>query len=76
MTTLRPSIEVAVIMQRVANTGPAARWQAWRWQLADVVMNEAGFGAEPRLLYHDDSEQRWWHGGFKVELFSDDGEGY
>lgn len=63
-------------MQRVANTGPAARWQAWRWQLADVVMHEAGFGSAPRLLYQDESEQRWLHGGFKVELFSDDGEGY
>lgn len=76
MSTLRPFIEVAVIMQRVANTGPAARWQAWRWQLADVVMHEAGFGTEPRLLYQDEGEQRWLHGGFKVELFSDDGEGY
>lgn len=76
MSTLRPSIEVAVIMQRVANTGPAARWQPWRWQLAEVVMNEAGFGTEPRLLYQNENEQRWLHGGLKVELFKDDGEGY
>ncbi|MDI1245912.1 MAG: DUF3305 domain-containing protein, partial [Rhodoferax sp.] len=76
MSTQRPFIEVAVIMQRLAHTGPAARWQPWRWQLAEVVMNEAGFGTEPRLLYQSDTEQRWLHGGLKVELFSDDGEGY
>lgn len=76
MSTLRPSIDVAVIMQRVANTGPAARWHPWRWELADVVMNEEGFGTTPRLLYQNESTQRWLHGGLKVELFSDDGEGY
>ncbi|MDD2926242.1 DUF3305 domain-containing protein [Rhodoferax sp.] len=76
MTNKRPSIDVAVIMQRIANTGPAARWQPWRWELADVVMNEPGFGTEPRLLYENESIQRWLHGGLKVELFKDDAEGY
>jgi len=76
MSTLRPFIEVAVIMQRIANTGPAARWQPWRWQLADVVLHEDGFGTEPRLLYQNDTCERWLHGGLKVELFKDDGEGY
>lgn len=63
-------------MQRMANTGPAARWQPWRWQLADVVQHEDGFGTEPRLLYQNETCERWLHGGFKVELFKDDGEGY
>ncbi|TXT35578.1 MAG: hypothetical protein FD135_4838 [Comamonadaceae bacterium] len=76
MTNQRPSLDVAVIMQRMANTGPAARWQPWRWELADVVMNQPGFGTEPRLLYENESVQRWLHGGLKVELFKDDGEGY
>ena len=76
MTNQRPSLDVAVIMQRIANTGPAARWQPWRWELADVVMNQPGFGTEPRLLYENESAQRWLHGGLKVELFKDDGEGY
>jgi len=39
-------------------------------------MHETGFGTEPRLLYQSDTEQRWLHGGLKVELFKDDGEGY
>lgn len=76
MSTPRPAIEVAVIMQRVANTGPAARWQAWRWELADVVMNQPGFGSEPRLLYQNESTQQWLHAGYKLELFTDDAEGY
>jgi len=76
LPTDRPAIEVAVIMQRIANTGPGARWQPWRWELADVVMNEPGFGTEPRLLYENESRQRWLHGGLRVELFKDDGEGY
>lgn len=76
MTFPRPSIDVAVVMQRVANTGPAAHWQPWRWELADVTLNEAGFGTEPRLLYQNESTQRWLHGGLKLELFTDDAEGY
>jgi hypothetical protein len=76
MSNSRPLIEVAVVMQRVANTGPAAHWQPWRWELADVVMNEPGFGTEPRLLYQNESNQRWLHGGLRVELFTDDAEGY
>lgn len=63
-------------MQRIANTGPGARWQPWRWELAEVVMDEPGFGSTPRLLYENESTQRWLHGGLKVELFKDDAEGY
>jgi hypothetical protein len=44
--------------------------------LADVVPHEAGFGDAPRLLYKNDSEERWLHPGYKVELFEDDAEGY
>jgi hypothetical protein len=76
MSSQRPTIEVAVIMQRISNTGAAAHWQPWRWELADVVINESGFGTEPRLLYQNESTQRWLHGGLKVELFNDDAEGY
>ena len=76
MSHERPSIEVAVIMQRVPNTGVASRWQPWRWELADVVSQEPGFGTGARLLYKSDSEERWLHAGLKVELFKDDAEGY
>lgn len=69
----RPSIEVAVVMRRERIDN---RWQPWRWVLADVVPQEAGFGTQPRLLYKDDNEERWLHPGYTVELFRDDAEGY
>src|SRR5687767_12446912 len=69
----RPSLEVAVTMRRVRLDN---RWQPWRWELAEVSPNEAGFGSEPRLLLETDAEQRWLHPGFTVELFRDDAEGY
>jgi hypothetical protein len=72
----RPSIEVAVTMQRVPNTGPASRWQAWRWELADVALQEPGFGQGARLLLRTESSERWLHAGLPVELFADDAEGY
>jgi len=70
---VRPAIEVAVVMRRERLDN---RWQPWRWTLADVVPHEPGFGSEPRLLVKSDSEERWLHPGFVVELFRDDAEGY
>ena len=74
--TQRPGIEVAVVMRRERITGPASRWQSWRWVLAEVLAQEQGFGTQPRLLYKNDSEERWLHPGYRVELFKDDAEGY
>src|SRR3954471_14958367 len=73
MQSPRPSIEVAVVMRRERLDN---RWQPWRWTLAEVVRQEAGFGSEPRLLLDSGDEQRWLHPGFVVELFRDDAEGY
>src|SRR3569832_901012 len=70
----RPSIEVAVVMRR--ERLPNNRWQPWRWTLAEVLLQEPGFGTEPRLLGKNDDEERWLHPGFLVELFRDDAEGY
>jgi hypothetical protein len=69
----RPCVDVAVLMrrERIDNA-----WQPWRWSLADIVPHETGFGAQPRLLLRDDREERWLHPGFRVELFTDDAEGY
>ena len=39
----RPSLQVAVVMRRVAQDN---RWQAFRWELADVVPDEPAFGTE------------------------------
>lgn len=69
----RPCVAVAVVMRRERIDN---RWQPWRWALADVVPHEDGFGQAPRLLLKDEREERWLHPGFKVELFTDDAEGY
>ncbi len=69
----RPFVEVAVVMRRERIDN---RWQPWRWSLADIVPNEDGFGTQARLLLKDDREERWLHPGFRVELFTDDAEGY
>ena len=76
MTQHADSFDVAVVMRRRANRGPAARWQPWQWELAEVLPQAASFGLEPRLLYQDPQEQRWLHPNRKVELFTDDAEGY
>lgn len=72
----RPSVEVAVILRKERIEGTASRWQTWRWVLDDVVRHEPGFGAEPQLLYKNDSGSRWLHAPYKVELFEGDAEGY
>lgn len=70
------TLDVAVLMRKERITGAMARWQEWRWVLEDVVVDEGGFGTQPRLLYHDDNQQRWLHPGYTVRLFKDDAEGY
>lgn len=71
--SVRPGIDVAVVMRKVALNN---RWQPWRWELAEVVPQQEGFGTEPRLLREAGGEERWLHPGFRVELFRDDAEGY
>jgi hypothetical protein len=36
----RPTLTVAVVMRRERLTGAAATWLAWRWSLADVVLQD------------------------------------
>ena len=67
---------VAVLMRRERIQGPMARWQPWRWVLADVVPHEEGFGDAPRCLLRTEDEQRWLFPGMAAALFTDDGEGY
>ena len=69
----RPSVQVAVVMRRVRQNN---RWQPWRWELAEVIAQEKGFGTEPRRLRKGEDEERWLHPGLTVELFRDEAEGY
>jgi hypothetical protein len=69
----RPGLDVAVVMRKVPTS---SRWQPWRWELAEVVQHEEGFGTEPRLLHQGEDGEQWLHPGFRVELFRDEAEGY
>lgn len=68
--------EMAVLMRHEAVQGPMARWQSHRWVLADVLPHEMGFGDVPRCLRQTDEEALWLYPGFRLELFTDDAEGY
>ncbi len=72
----RPQIDVAVLMRREAVQGPMSRWQPWRWVLADVVPNEAGFGTVPRTLRQSETESVCLYPAWPVVLYTDDAEGY
>lgn len=72
----RPMLRVAVLMRREAVRGAMARWQPWRWTLAEVVPHEPGFGQQARCLREDEHEALWLYPDWPVELFTDDAEGY
>ena len=80
MSFKRPALEVSVIMRREPIVGTMSRWQSHRWVLEDVVLEgEASIGVVEKtalLISKDDSNERWKHTGYKVELFTDDAEGY
>ena len=69
----RPSVCVAVVMEREANPN---RWENWRFRLIDVVPNEPAFGTAARVLRDDGRLQRTLHPNFTLELFADEGKGY
>ena len=71
--TVRPAVQVAVVMEREANPN---RWEAWRFRLADVVPHQEAFGTGPRVLRDDGRVQRTLHPNFTLELFRDEAEGY
>ena len=73
MQNARPSVQVAVVMEREAQPN---RWEAWRFKVVDVVLHETEFGLEPRILRDDGKRQRTLHPGFTLELFKDEAEGY
>ena len=72
-TALRPSIGVAVVMEREARPN---RWEDWRFKLIEVVPDDPCFGANARVLRDDGKVRRSLHPGFVLELFRDEGEGY
>ena len=68
-----PTIRVAVLIerQRQPNT-----WEDWRFVIADVVIDDGGFGTAPRLLRDDGRVAQTLHPGLPVTLHRDEAEGY
>ena len=69
----RPSIRVAVLIEREQSPN---QWEAWRFRIADVVLDEGGFGDSPRMLRDDGKTAQFLHPGLPVALFTDEAEGY
>ena len=68
-----PSLTVAVLIERQRQPN---RWEDWHFGLHDVVIDEGGFGAEPRVLRDDGASLLTLHPGLRVELHRDEAEGY
>jgi hypothetical protein len=73
MATPRPSVRVAVVMEREKAPN---RWEDWRHRVAEVVLDEDTFGSTPRVLRDDGRLAQTLFPGFTVELFKDEAEGY
>ncbi len=69
----RPSVNVAVVMERVAQPN---RWEDWQHRVIEVVADEGVFGTEPRKLHDDGKRSQWLFPGHKLELFADECKGY
>jgi hypothetical protein len=69
----RPSLRVAVVMERTAQPN---RWEDWQHRVVEVVPDEGAFGAEPRKLHDDGKVSRWLHPGLVLELYPDECKGY
>lgn len=87
----RPALPVQVVMRREPVTGPMARWQRWRWVLADVLPAGEPFEVPARAPQPVadapqevqplagaavvDGARYWLFTGLHVTLFRDDAEG-
>lgn len=69
----RPTLTVAVLIERLKQP---SRWEDWRFRIADVTLDEGGFGIEPRVLRDDGRVAQTLHPGLPVTLFRDEAEGY
>jgi len=69
----RPSISVAVLIERRKNP---SQWEAWGFRIADIVIDEGGFGSTARMLRDDGQTAQFLFPGLPVTLYRDEGEGY
>jgi hypothetical protein len=73
-TTSAPAaVSLAVLIERQCR--PNA-WEDWRFTVADVAVDDGGFGDAPRLLRDDGRVATTLHPGFELRLYRDEAEGY
>ncbi len=73
MTDERPSVDVAVVVERISAPN---RWEDWGFRIVEVVPDEGVYGRDARVLVDDGHHARLLHPGFKVQLFADECKGY
>jgi hypothetical protein len=69
----RPSVRVAVIMERRALEN---RWRSEVWAPAGVIPDTESGDRAPRLIAEDAAHAQWLHPGFEIRLYRDEAEGY
>ena len=69
----RPSIPVAVVIERQHQ--PNA-WEDWRFRIAEVLVDDGGFGEAPRTLRDDGRTATMLFPGLTATLHRDEAEGY
>jgi hypothetical protein len=72
-TDPRPSLELAVVVERTAAPN---RWEDWGFHIAEVVPDEGAYGRELRVLVDDGRRARLLVPGFRVALYADECKGY
>ena len=70
---LVPTLYAAVRIER--ERAPNV-WEAWRFSVAEVVLDTGEFGTEPRLLRDDGTLASTLFPGLAVSLHRDEAEGY
>lgn len=68
-----PSMRAAVRIDRLRQP---TRWEEWRFTVAEVVIDDGGFGQERRVLRDDGSSAQWLFPNLPVTLYRDEAEGY
>jgi hypothetical protein len=68
-----PTLQVAVCIERLKQPN---QWEDWRHRIAEVTLDDAGFGTGPRLLRDDGQMALTLHPGLLVSLHVDEAEGY
>lgn len=68
-----PAIKVAIQFDRLRQPSP---WEAWRFCLTDVLLDEGQFGGLARTLRDDGQTATVLHPGLAVALHRDEAEGY